>query len=1134
MAATRISNGIGDDNVNLDGNVDIDDFGGADFYTILPTVSDDVTIRDNSGGTLYLPDGLTVSDVAFLSSGFQFTVNGNTVTLLGDPGAFTFVMGGSPFDGGGTPLNFDATAAAFGTAVPNAGEAANRGTAGTVGADGTVTPDTGAPDTGDGKPDDGVDFSDDDGKIEAPSVDFLDIMPLTTESTDLIRIDEFRADSRFLSTDGAGLTVVVIDTGIDLDHPAFGPDANGDGISDRIVYSEDFTNDGDGTVDDVNGHGSNVASIVGSSATGYTGVAPGANVIALQALANNGSGRNGWVEKALQWVVANGQAYDVVSVNLSLGNGTNINSEIPNPSGYADELAVLNQQGIITVAAAGNSYFDYQVPGASDLAADPNVLAVGAVWDADVGKVSFGGGGPEDTTTAADRVTAFSQRSPDLPTVMAPGGFITGAAPGGETVTQAGTSQAAPHIAGIAALAQQIAEDNLGRRLTPAEYETLLVQSGVTITDGDDEDDNVENTGSTYQRVDVLSLAEAILTLGGSTPPPPLAQDDDIPGSINTTVPLTLGGELSGEIETAFDQDWVRVELTSGTSYQFDLLGSPSGAGTLGDPYLALHDSAGELITFNDDTDTSLESQISFTASETDTFYLAARAYSDRTGTYLLHGAETSQTGGDVPGDASTMATLETRDGNPFHEQSVEGTLDFDRDTDWYRVTLTADSIYQIDLQGAPSGVGTIADPLLRVFNSGGTQVALDDDGGTGLESSLSYRAPSTDTYFLSAGSFRQSDLGTYWLILAETGSAGSDIPGDTMTTATVAAGSFVDGTLEIAGDTDWFAFTPEAGAEYRIDLEGIGADELMDPLLRLFDGSGTQLDYNDDGGTGFDSQLVWNAPSSATVYIAAESFGNAGAGDYRVSVATSREAGEDVPGDASTTETLSLGTVREGVLEVSGDTDWYRLEVEAQSDYLISLHGVGDQELRDPLVRVIDSSGIELGFDDDSGPGLNSLLRFSPATSGTVFVAADSYFSVGTGDYSLLATVAGGDTSDTEDGTVITADTIFTGSLQTEGDTDTLLLSLTSGQSVNLALYGGSVEPSLSDPLLRVLDPTGETELASDDDGGPGLNSRLTFEAPSTGDFRVVVGSYADAYAGSYELDVGLTGVSSSDLEFA
>ncbi|MFN7195446.1 MAG: S8 family serine peptidase, partial [bacterium] len=72
-------------------------------------------------------------------------------------------------------------------------------------------------------------------------------------------IAAFRADPRFAGIDGAGYSVVVIDTGIDLDHPFFGPDANGDGIADRIVFQQDFFGANDPSAADGNGHGTHVA-----------------------------------------------------------------------------------------------------------------------------------------------------------------------------------------------------------------------------------------------------------------------------------------------------------------------------------------------------------------------------------------------------------------------------------------------------------------------------------------------------------------------------------------------------------------------------------------------------------------------------------------------------------------------------------------------------------------------------------------------------------------------------------------------------------------------------------------------------------------------------------------------------------
>jgi hypothetical protein len=81
-------------------------------------------------------------------------------------------------------------------------------------------------------------------------------------------------------------------------------------------------------------------------------------------------------------------------------------------------------------------------------------------------------------------------------------------------LTQSGTSQASPHVAGIAVLAQQLADRTIGRRLSQTEFVTLMRDSAVTINDGDDEDDNVINTGLDFLRVDVRALGQAILDMG--------------------------------------------------------------------------------------------------------------------------------------------------------------------------------------------------------------------------------------------------------------------------------------------------------------------------------------------------------------------------------------------------------------------------------------------------------------------------------------------------------------------------------------------------------------------------------------------------------------------------------------------
>ena len=114
----------GNSNINIDGSVtSYVDFGGVDTYTILNSLSADVTITDNNPSIVNLPAGLNITTVLFLSDGVQFMVNGHTVTFLGYPADFTYIFAGTPLDtAAGTPRNYSDTAGAFGTVVPAFGD----------------------------------------------------------------------------------------------------------------------------------------------------------------------------------------------------------------------------------------------------------------------------------------------------------------------------------------------------------------------------------------------------------------------------------------------------------------------------------------------------------------------------------------------------------------------------------------------------------------------------------------------------------------------------------------------------------------------------------------------------------------------------------------------------------------------------------------------------------------------------------------------------------------------------------------------------------------------------------------------------------------------------------------------------
>lgn len=319
----------------------------------------------------------------------------------------------------------------------------------------------------------------------------------------LIGLDRLRADARFAAADGRGSAIVFLDTGLGALAGA------------TAVYQYDYV-ENDFVAQDASGHGTGVAALA-------RGVAPGADVIVLRVLDAAGRGDFANVGKALRWVVENAERFHIAVVNLSFGDGTG-RGAAAGMYGLGDEFAALAAAGVLVVAAAGNNHA--AAAGVAYPAADPNVLPVGAVFAADGGAAVWAGGA-RDYTSGPDRIASFSQRDAGGATLFAPGVSLPTVGAGGAAATLSGTSAAVPQVAGAAAVAQQLARERLGRALTPGELRALLLSSGALIRDGDDEQDNVANTGAAYRRLDVFALAAAAAGfVPGDTPVSPTPPAD--------------------------------------------------------------------------------------------------------------------------------------------------------------------------------------------------------------------------------------------------------------------------------------------------------------------------------------------------------------------------------------------------------------------------------------------------------------------------------------------------------------------------------------------------------------------------------------------------------------------------------
>ncbi|MCI5112579.1 MAG: S8 family serine peptidase [Marivita sp.] len=937
---------------------------------------------------------------------------------------------------------------------------------------------------------------------------------LSVQSGSVINMETFRNDARFAGIDGRGQTVVVIDTGMDLDNPAFGPDANNDGIADRIIFSRDFTSEGDGTANDVEGHGTHVASIIGSSSSNTLGVAPGVNFVALQALDATGSGTVAGIEDALQWVVQNAEAMNIVAVNMSLGDGSNFNFSTSHPA-YGDELRILHDNlNVTVVAAAGNDYDFYQTEGASSLAVDPHAIAIGAV------------GG---TVATGSEIAFFSQRSDDIPTFFAPGQAITGAAPGGGTSASSGTSQAAPHVAGMIALAQQLAQRELGRSLTPDEMVSLLRQSGTSFVDDENLDDRVVNTGSTYLRVDAFNFGEAMLALSQTgapaptpgptpTPTPNPTPVDDIDGSISTDAVIAVNSTRTSSIDFDGDLDYFAISLTPG-EYEFSLRASSSGAGSLSDPLLTVVSSTGAFISSDDDSGAGLDSLLNFIVTSPATFFLGAGAFGSATGSYELGVAQLSGESGDVGDTIGTAGRLAVG-------ETTTSEIDFGGDRDWFAINLVNGTRYTFDLVG-----NTLPDPYLALYNENGTVVAANDDGGEGLNASLEFVANRTGTFYLSAEGFSPSQTGTYSLSAAQGSSTGDDYAEGPNTTGAIdAVAGTITGRLETAGDRDWFRVDLVAGSTYEFQLRGAdGAQGLSDPFLYLFDASGSLVGSNDDSSQGLDSLLTFNAQAGGSYFLAAGAFADNGTGDYTLSSARIGEGQNDVPGNPSSTATLAVGQTISGAIDGPGDFDWYGVNTVAGQVYQFSLVSAGGDPMSDPWLTLYDGAGNFIDFNDDGPSGTDSYLEYVAVTGGRVFISAEPYdLEADVGTYELSLTSPEIRPFDIP-GNQSTQATLFLGQvaagvIDTPGDIDWYRVQLEAGRTYEFTMNSAGSDP-MDDTWLFLYDASGSL-IAFDDDSGGGLNSLLQYQAVANETVYLSAEAFDPNFdEGTYEVGVSVSG---------
>jgi uncharacterized repeat protein (TIGR01451 family) len=260
---------------------------------------------------------------------------------------------------------------------------------------------------------------------------------------------------------GSGTTVAVIDGGIDINNPAFGScTAVNAPASCHVIASNSFAV----TPETNHSHGDNVAAIV-------LGVAPSSKIAALNVFDNTGGALVSDIISAINWAITNRTTFNIVAINLSLGGPTKFTTPCTNLTDWSvTPIANAKNAGISVTVASGNASF---TDGISSPACAPAAISVGAVYDSNVGPVTWATTpNCTDNVTSADKVTCFSNSANYL-TMLAPGAFINAAG-----FNFGGTSQASPHVAGaVAVLRSAFPNETLNQT------QSRLTSTGVPILD---------------------------------------------------------------------------------------------------------------------------------------------------------------------------------------------------------------------------------------------------------------------------------------------------------------------------------------------------------------------------------------------------------------------------------------------------------------------------------------------------------------------------------------------------------------------------------------------------------------------------------------------------------------------------
>ena len=950
-----------------------------------------------------------------------------------------------------------------------------------------------------------------------------------------------------ITTGSSDVVVAVIDTGIDYEHPDLAANV---WVNPGETPDDGIDNDGNGYIDDVHGwdfayddsdpmdgdgHGTHVSGTIGAvgdNAKGVAGVNWTVRLMALKFLNDHGSGSTADAILATNYATMMKLDYgvNIVATNNSWGGGGY-------SSALRDAIQAGGDAGILFVAAAGN--------GGNDGIGDDNDVSPHYPSNYDLDCIIS-----VAATNHNDQRAGFSNYGESSVDLAAPGVSIYSTLPGSNYGEGDGTSMASPHVAGavgLLAASDPAATAPAIRSAILTGVDPVASMAGISVTGG---------RLNVYQAMQILNTpGPRVVDISPSAQSPPVDvidirfTEDILPGSVvggnfqlRDNGPDDAFGSTDDHVFTFTDSDLSRPQANRVQIGLGGLLGLEQYRLTiLGTGANPVRNTDGEALNGGEDEVY---------------FFDVVTAWGPLESNDEL--AEATDTGLSGPGTASFSAHI----GDGYYGS---------RDVDLFALQAGAGATIIADIDAAELGTGL--DPILRLFDAGGSELAFDDDTH-GQDSYIEYSGALGGAYYVGVSGYDNfsydpntpnsgtaASVGDYYLHLTVSGGGGSGdliLSGDELILGINADGSLVASNPSLVGarllgnefltpGTPQASFTLAAdGTNYQNNSPADDSPEIVMVLTDL--SAGGQLHAQaagQAGGVSIDRHIFFDAPDRYAV-VEVTLTNTTGGAVSGIAWLENLDPDQAFPFDGSfstSNDVVYGGGYADAAAFLAAFPDGLTIGIgSADPRAVASTEGI---DVRDPFAVIdspLDGEGvagdvaINLAFDVGSlGAGASTTLTYYLVFDTSRADARDAFESLigGGGDPfepndSLATATPTGLTSD-EAATLGTA--VFAAFLGdgAAGALDVDLYSFVgeTGDTITADIDASQAGSSL-DPILRLFDSGGSLLAVNDDTHG--LDSFIQYVLPSADDYYVGVSGYNNI---AYDPNVPASGVAGSTGDY-